>query len=604
MAKKVRFSTDDTKEVNDRIRLARKYAEDTWGTRDEKWAKYYKGKHPVEFTGASVTDYVVHNYVGRIVDLKSAGLAAQPPSLRFRPSKPEFEELSKVWEVYMPYVWREGQVHRQMKAALKDRFIYGRGWVSVDWRFETDEVLLDGDRRETEERVLYDNPLVKRIAPQKVFLDPTVDALNWEDAQFVVVQQEWPIDQFRKWAKSDKRVNKRVADKVKGERVPESKYRNETMYEFNARKDEYGNAGKKACVYRYHERERGLVVYIAQEADDEPLLVMDNPYRYEGYHLEPMWQRPQPDELDCIGDVENLEHWQRLFNLIRSKQATMIRNSKRFVAVPNDITEEDIQALESNADKTIVRGGSTGTMPREVNTAGFPPEFIQFEGSNMRDFTEISGITALRRGTIEMGLDTATETASLVSQSSIGDRDDQAEWEDYNRRVARKAKALVEQFGDSRRVAAVSPEVAQGVQPIPGVLDVSRTEGYVWVGFTPQQIADESEVEVLAGSMGAKEEAVERQQMINAVKVSVEVAMAGQFLQAIGVNPQEVAKEIYRSFGTNTTERFFQAPKPLPPGVQPGGGAPTQEPTDMQSMLKSVLQSAVPGSGAAMGGQP
>src|SRR4030067_3239841 len=140
----------------------------------------------------------------------------------------------------------------------------------------------------------------------------------------------------------------------------------------------------------------------------------------------------------------------------------------------------------------------------------------------------------------------------------------------------------------------------------PGVplVDVQAGTQFTWVRFTPNQIVDEAEVEVLAGSMGAKEEALERAQMQGAVRTLLEIASQAILLEAAVVNPQNLSKMMMESFGTNKINRIWQNPKPLPEGMVPASvrPKPQNEQTSVADMMKSVIQTAEPGMGSTAGG--
>lgn len=616
-----RFSRADTQQVTQRLEVAKKYYEQTFRARDRAHLNLYVGQHWKELGGAEASlasillDNVTLNYIGRDIDLKVAGLAAEPPIFRFKPRGTSYlpyrvrEMLARVWEVYLPYVWREGDFHRQLKAALRDQLVFGRGWVAIDWKIETQDAYAEGGRPDEAVvgRILYDNPIVQRIAPARLLLDPEVDTLSWEQAGFIGWEMAWPLDRVRRWAKTDKRVNSAVANRLKGDQTLDP---NQVP---DIDKMVKGDDFKRATITRYHERERNLVIYVAKEEPDQTLFVEENRYDFEGYPFEPLFGRPWMDKYDAVGYAERMRPWQRLFNLIRSKEAQMIRTARHITALPNTITEEDKQALETDLDRVFVYvDPGTQFQPKEINTTGFPPEFIQGEQALRIDLTELSQIRPARRGLAELGVDTATESANLQEQSSIGDRDEQVEWEDFNRRVCRKAKGLIEQFGDAERIAAVSPEVAKGMEPVEvpqpdgtaSVVDVQQGDRYVWVKMTPQKIADEAEIEIVAGSMGAREEAMERALLQATVRTIIEISDAAPMLEAMGVNPIEAAKMLATSYGANQTERLWQAPKPLPPGMVPARLRPAQGngQQNLPEMLKSVIQAAVPGQGTAAGG--
>jgi len=602
-AKREKLSASDIKQIRQRIEVARKYWEKTWKTKDLMYAQLYRGDFFRRGTTMTdlpqpLADNVQLNYLKRLCKLKVAALAAERPIFRFRPrggGKMPFrvrEAMARVWEAYIPYVWREARIHEHARSSLRDRYVFGRGWCWIDWKTETQELLYEGDRPESmpKETILYDNPIVRRVSPARVHIDPQVDTLTWEDAEYVCWQMSWPLERIKRWAKSDKRVKEDVAQRIKGDETLDHDYQPDPVGgspgsqpgpgEGNATDKQF----KRATIFRYQERERNLVVYLAKEIQLEELMAVENPYEFEGYPCEPMWGDPIQDKLDAIGLIEDMHHWQRLFNLVRSKQAGMIRSAKHIIGVQG-AKEEDILALESGEDRTIIPIDMGAQMPEEANTTGFPPEFMQFEVPMRQDYTELSGVNAMRRGLTDPGIGTATETSLLVSQSNVGDQDEQTGWEDFNRRIAVKVKALVEQFGTAERIAAVSPEVAAGLQgPIADgnrvVVDIQRGDRFVWARFTPQEIADDHEIDVQAGSMGVREEAVERAQFIEGVKGAVEVAAASQALQMVGLNPQEIAKEIFRRTGNTDTERFFQpvAPQgggngmtPGLPGETPGG---------------------------------
>lgn len=604
MAKRLKLSRADLKKIRNRIDIARKYAEQTWLQRDTLHAALYRGNFDQILEGVLPTDRAVFNYLGRLVKLKTAALAAEPPLLRFKPrgDTSQFplalrEALARVWEVYIPYLWREAEIHRQNKAVLRDKGILGRGWAWIDWRFETQEFVIQGERpedAEAQENILFDNPWVQRVSPRFVGLDPDIDTYTWEQAAYISWDMRWPIERIKNWAMKDKRVNQAVAERIKGDESINKLYIPDGTNQFN-------QDLRRAAITRYHQREDNLVVYVAKEIEDEPLMVMENRYEFEGYPCEPLWGEPILDKLDAVGDVEAMRSWQRMKTLIDSKMATMVRRARRFTAIPSNTDEDDVQAIEEDQDKVIVRFDPGASQPpREVGSTGIPPEVLQFLNAIMRDYTELSGVNELRRGLTPEGLGTATETAQLVTQSSVGERDDQAEWEDFNRRVARKVKALVEQFGDAERIALVSPDVARGLESVPDptgglLVDVQRTQQFVWVRFSPQRIRDEAEVEVVAGSMGAREEALDRAQFTKAVEVTTQIAQSAPQLQAMGLNPQEIAKEMWRKHGNTETSQFFQTPQPATaPAAPANGGGAGNTPVNTAQVIQSVLGAAQP----------
>ena len=128
--------------------------------------------------------------------------------------------------------------------------------------------------------------------------------------------------------------------------------------------------------------------------------------------------------------------------------------------------------------------------------------------------------------------------------------------------------------------------------PIPGLLDVTGGGRYTWVRFTPQQIRDEAEVEVVAGSMGQKEEALERAQFIQGMKAVNDVALNAQAFIAMGMNPVEIAKELFRRFGNTETDRFFGNPMQLMLGGLLGGAGaqPGALPTSTADVANGEMQ--------------
>src|SRR5207302_9621439 len=116
--KREKLSAADVKQIRQRIEVARKYWEKTWKTKDLMFARLYRG----DLTGRGSTmidlpqplaDNVQLNYLKRLVELKVAGLAAERPTFRFRPRgggrmpSRVRESMARVWEAYIPYLWRE-----------------------------------------------------------------------------------------------------------------------------------------------------------------------------------------------------------------------------------------------------------------------------------------------------------------------------------------------------------------------------------------------------------------------------------------------------------------------------------------------------------------
>src|SRR4030067_2859667 len=109
---RARFGKTDTKRVTDRIAVARKYYTQTFEAKDKAHLNLYVGQHWKELGGAEallspMMDNVTENHIGNDIDLKVAGLAAEPPVFRFKPRGISHfpyatrETLARVWEVYI-----------------------------------------------------------------------------------------------------------------------------------------------------------------------------------------------------------------------------------------------------------------------------------------------------------------------------------------------------------------------------------------------------------------------------------------------------------------------------------------------------------------------
>jgi len=577
-----------TKLVNERIQDAVKWRKDA--KFDEQWAKMiklYANRYGYDELN-SYTDIVAPNMVFSTVNVIVPSIVVSYPKITVTATRPEFEEASSIVEAVANYHWRHFDVHQEFRAAVKDFSIIGHGWCKTTWEYEErldvwpmeewqqqaqealaavefqrqqamaqggdpsqfptdEEVIAAIPKRKT--TIVKDNPVVERISPFDVYVDP--NAVRLKDAAWIAQRMYIPLVKARKQEK----WNKTARDRMRGVSMREAKEGVDVTYE----SEERSTSTDYVVVWEFYDLEEKTVGTIAEGGDTwlskpEPIpFAFDNPFvMLANYEV--------PEKLYAIGDVEAIAPLQMELALTRTQ---MVNDRKRFrrmyMVRSGDIGTEGMESMRGSDDNAIidVEGERPfGELIAPVQTTSLPPEFYNQTSMILDDINMVSGVSEYQRGSVAEIRRTATEAAMIQDASNARAADKLSIVERAIGEVAQRLVQLSQQFITQERVASIAGQ-----------------DGAVqWIPYTKDAIQGEFDYSVEAGSTQPQNETQRRQAAMQMMD-----AMA-PFIQMGVVDARKIAEHVLKNgFGVKNPGEFMPMPGMMP-GMDPamGGGMPPE----------------------------
>lgn len=578
--------------------------DETWSTLIKMYGSLYE--YP-ELTG--YTDVIAPNMVFSTVNVIVPSIAINYPKITVTARKQESESRASIVEAAANYYWRHFDVHDEFRAMIKDFSIVGHGWLKTTWAFSeekrelapdewkqevaqaltqrnlaemegkkrgiqgvtfpTDKEIVDSIPTTTLE-VVEDHPMVERISPFDVFIDPAVTRLK--DARWIAQRMYVPIEVARRneaWdAAARKQIHAAVLKRDKVDVLREGE-------------DVFGEA-EFAIVWEFYDLVEEKLCVFAEDCDKWLIAPVENemPFEHPFVFVE---NYSVPEKLYPIGDVETIMPLQRELATTRTQ---MINDRKRFRRMymyrPDDLGEDGVNALLSGDDNAMIE--VEGDRPftdiiAPMGTQQLPPEFYNQSTMILDDINLVSGISEYQRGAVAEIRRTATE-ASMIQDAS-------------NARSADKLSIIERAIGEvARRVVQMAQKNLTTTQ----VAKITSDNGQVdWIPFDAEDIEGEFDFEVEAGSTQPQNETFRRQSALQLMDTMA------PFIQMGVVDPRKLAEHVLKNgFGVKNPEQFLAQQQPMAPqqpgmpaGVPPQGGMPPQgqPPTPMDP-------------NAMMGGQP
>lgn len=526
-------------------------------------------------------DIVAPNMVFSTVNVIVPSIVVNYPKITVTANRAEFEHSAGIVEAVANYHWRHQDVHKEFRAATKDFAIIGHGWCKTTWEYEErqepwtpdewraeaqkalvevgmqrqqaeaggvldavfpsdEEVIASIPKRKTV--VKKDNPIVERISPFDMFVDP--NATRLQDAAWIAQRTYVP------WEKAEKRKewSASARDSMARTTMKSAKEDIDVNYESEQR----DNTDDFVIVWEYYDLLNCTVATFAEGADEWLLapaaipFAFDNPYEMlENYAV--------PEKLYPIGDVETIAPLQMELALTRTQ---MINDRKRYrrmyMVREEDIGVDGMESMRSSEDNAII--SVTGDRPfsdliAPISTTALPPEFYNQTGMILDDVNMVSGITEYQRGGVTEIRRTATEASMIQDASNARAADKLAIIEKAIGNVAQRLIMLSQQFLTTERVAKI----------------VGEDGAITWVPYTKEDIQGEYDFTVEAGSTQPQNETARRQAAMQMMD-----AMA-PFMGINVIDPRKVAEHVLRNgFGVKNPAEFMLAPPPMMPGMPPG----------------------------------
>lgn len=576
---------------------------------DETWSKLIKlyanrYEYP-ELDGYQ--DVIAPNMVFSTVNVIVPSIVVNYPKITVTATKQEFEATAGTVEAVANYHWRHFDVHKEFRAVVKDFAVIGHGWCKTTWEYEekleswtleewqaeaqqalteiemkrqqavsagvdpatlpSDEQVLAGiPKRKT--TVIKDNPVVERVSPFDVFVDP--NGTRIKDVGWIAQRMYVPYSKASKRKDWDETARKRM-NKTTMKAAKED-------IDVNYENEERLGDSCFVVVWEFYDLLEGTVATFADGADrflSEPKPIpfaFEHPFVYvTNYEV--------PEKFYPIGDVEAVAPLQMELALTRTQ---MVADRKRFrrmyLVREDDIGPDGMDAMRSGDDNAIisVEGDKPfGDILAPVQTTALPPEFYNQTAMILDDINLVSGVSEYQRGSVAEIRRTATE-ASMIQDAS-------------NARAADKLTII------ERAIGEVAQRLVQLSQQFLGTEQVAKIVGEngvtSWVPYSREDIQGEFDFSVEAGSTQPQNETARRQSAMQMMD-----AMA-PFIGTGVIDPRKVAEHVLRNgFGIKNPSEFMMPPPQMAPGVPGADGSGAGEPP-----MPPMPPQGVPAQGVPMG---
>lgn len=589
MAKRRQSLSDTRKSYQSRIDHARSWVE-TEGYHDlwNRMIDLYRGKH---VTGLSADDQMVVNIAKSTVDVIAPSVSVNYPKITVGATKPEDEDRAVISEALVNWQWKHYSYQPEIRAAVKDSLMVGHGWTKTFWKYSERERPMNPAEQQDEfaqrvgeatefagenpelaadlptddeiaenlgtsiTEVLEDQPVVERVSPFDVFVDPF--AMSPRDMKWIAQRIYRPIEEARR----DNTYKRGARQKLKGGDMIGSSERERHHWQ---KRDKVSPDVQYVTIWEFYDLVHQTMAVFAEESNE--FLVDPMPIPFAGGHPFYMIRNYDvPEHFYPMGDLEALENLQLELNALRSQaHASRKKAARKYLFHESVFGSQGRQALESEQDNRFIPVADESKPLSEVvyplPQTQFPAEMFNFSQQVEQDIATVSGVSEYQRGQMPETRRTATEAAIISDSSSARAADKLAIVELAIAEIGRKVLQLDQQFTTGEQVFQV----------------VGEGGASVWVTWTRDDIKGEFDFDVEGGSTQPQNETVRRQ-------TAIALSQAMQPFVAIGVvDPAALAQHMLREgFGVKNAHKFITPPAPTGPDgmpAEPGGVGGMQPP--------------------------
>jgi hypothetical protein len=606
---------DDLEAVERKVFAAVRYHDDKFKETDVN-RRYYGGQQYAGTWKADGDHFVTVNRILPNIELKVDTVAYSLPEFIEKPRTEQGKLAAPIGKAALSYYFDTERLMAPIKDAWRDAKISRFGVVYVGWRFETEDLILENDRKPTDADALdpqraaelasegqdpftpvpqaevhVDAPSIRRINPANFMLEPGAGS-KLQDARFVVWREEVPLDEIKRNSAYDPAVT--------------AKLKGDPLYGDDCLPDDIREMGEDArpddtkCVtlWHYFEKARRLHCVSAKEAPKKWLLVEKWKHPFKDYPFELIVAHELPDKnpSECVSDVDLILPLQDAVNQTRSRQVNHVEQfNEKYQTRTGNLTPASRRQMRSSRRGMIVEhNGSNDNAIFPLQTPPIQPEVYAVEDRSMRDIDYMLGVSDYQRNQMPSGgRRTATEVATLQQTGSSRVDGDQRAFDDFLGRITAKVLQLLQEFAYHTRSI-----------PIYGQNDQVQS----FVDMNVDSIKGEYDILVKAGSTRMKNEEADKQNAIFLLQTLTPYAqMVDPMTQQPVINLTPLIRELVKKSGVEVADEILgqmQPPMAPPmPGMQPGmdpamggmAGAP------MDPMAQSGQGDAMKGLAALIG---
>lgn len=575
---------------------------------DDLWKRMidlYRGKH---FQAMSREDRMLVNMAFSTINVVVPSVSVNNPKFTVNARVPDDAPQAIITEAVLNYNWRAHRFQQEFKAAVKDSRIVGHGWIKVTYKFvaenpeptrtegdtaalgepleftgEYSDEAIDGNVASTELTICEDRPVVERVSPFDVFVDPDATSMS---------NMKWIAQRVRRHI-GDVRNDKRYKPSARAKVSPTSG----SKFADDQRANDRDNQDGYVEVWEFYDIAKGVVAVFADTGDEFLIAPQKIPFAM-GHPFVMVPAYTVPEHFYPLGDLEAIETLQLELNETRTQ---MMNHRKKFARKwlykEKFFDPRGVELLRSPDDNVMVPvigdtplGDVIQAMPAVIS----PADFYNQSQIIQADIERVSGVSDYQRGAAPDIRRTATEAGIMADAANARTADALGQIETSLAEIAERVIGLMQQFMTGEQVARVA----------------GRNSTSVWVKYDVDYIRGQFDYEVEAGSTQPNNESFRRQtalQMVDALAPFADI-----------INQEELVKYLLQfGFGVKDPERFVAPPPPdpaqsspapmstsdgtLPDGMMPGGAMPMGMAPPMPSQMSAQLPPQMPVGGDMQG---
>lgn len=523
----------------------------------------YRGRH---YDSKSGSDRIVVNMAFATINVISPSIAVNNPKIVLNARQPIHAATAVIGSEVVNYEWRRNRFQEEFRRATDDKLITGHGWVKVGYKYaanpvpavEPEDDKSDPDKSvggaqekddvsvEVTQIVTEDRPILERISPFDIFVDP--DAKHPKEMRWIAQRIKRHVMDARRDERYDRKARKELEAGIAGK------------WESDERSPAHGSKADPEKngyveIIEFWDVKAGTVCTFADNGEKFLIPPKKSPYPFHHpFHM--LRNYEVPDEFYPMGELEAIEVLQHELNQTRTQMLNHRKKfSRKWLYRRSAFERDGIQALESDDDNTMVPvdadvplGDVIVAMPAMIT----PPEFYNQSQLIQDDINLVSAVSEYSRGSMPEIRRTATEAAMIQDSQQARSADKLAKVESELAQVAEKVLKVIQTFTTGEKVIRI---VGQDGMPAWGYWDRAYIQG-------------DFDFEVEAGSTQPQNETFRRQsalQMMDALAPLAEV-----------INLPELARHVLQEgFGVKNPQRFIMQPPPEMAGPGPAEAGPT-----------------------------
>jgi len=511
-------------------------------------------------------DLITVNVTGSTVEDFLPFLIRRHPEFTIRPRRPESVEAAVNQRNLLNYLWREKNMTRQMRRAVKDSVIIGHGIVKTGYRFELEEgALRPGVRINYNDAIREEEPWIRRINPLHFVFDPDAPEHDLESARWCAEILFRPVQDVLE----DKRYKKSVIKRIKNGELSLTTHLSflsdhATPNAVSSLTADEQRSQELAVIWEvWDKRFSKRLVFL--DGVTEPVIEEDWPYPYlDGFPYVTVPFIDLQDEHYPLGMVRFIEDQQMELNRIRTKEfADHRRTGVLITAAKNHISATELsKATSGSALEILLHDGAPGDSP--LQAVSMPTELFKSEALQrtiMEDIRTMTGADALTQGGSLKSRTSATEVNARAQFFGLKLEDKVEKIDLFFQRVARQVLQHTQANMKTNKLV------------LPLGVDAARVTAEHFSSLTPDAIRGEFDLDLATVSADRVDRSVDRQQRMQVMQI---VLQQLQLLSQAGqqVDVAALIGWVLETFDIKDIERFFPQGLTVDQPLVEGGGLP------------------------------